>query len=292
MYVFETTIDGEEYFIVDTPGFEPDNKGEIFRQITEMLQKLQQNSIFGIWYLINNLNRQDGFDKEMVAWLLAFCGQSFCPNVTIVTTFWTGEGGMLRNQDVNLRQTLMFLAGSPSSPEYSLQDEVAQIVAISFKKVTELQQLVRNFMSFLLDINTIINYTAKRSQFVYETVKEKEDLIDPLIKRDLLEHAFDMKTRFIFASKASNVYNAVSSQYILPTLNMLPQLSRLDTDDELKSKLQELHRLRCRVRLETGALTKKMHEELKESLAEVTRDSARIFEDITSGNHEATEKNS
>ncbi|KAL3457249.1 hypothetical protein BJX64DRAFT_20688 [Aspergillus heterothallicus] len=104
--VFETTIDGEEYFIVDTPGFEPDNKGEIFRQITEMLQKLQQNSIFGIWYLINNMNRQDGFDKEMVAWLLAFCGQSFCPNVTIVTTFWTGEGGMLRNQNINLRQRL------------------------------------------------------------------------------------------------------------------------------------------------------------------------------------------
>jgi hypothetical protein len=71
-----------------------------------MLQQLQQNSIFGIWYLINNLTRQDGFDKEMVAWLLAFCGQSFCPNVTIVTTFWTGEGGMLRNQNENLRQRL------------------------------------------------------------------------------------------------------------------------------------------------------------------------------------------
>ncbi|CEL08472.1 hypothetical protein ASPCAL11622 [Aspergillus calidoustus] len=104
--VFDTTINGEEYFIVDTPGFEPGNKGEIFRQITEMLQQLQQNSIFGIWYLINNLTRQDGFDKEMVAWLLAFCGQSFCPNVTIVTTFWTGEGGMLRNQNENLRQRL------------------------------------------------------------------------------------------------------------------------------------------------------------------------------------------
>jgi hypothetical protein len=71
-----------------------------------MLQQLHRNSIFGIWYLINNLNRQDGFDKEMVAWLIAFCGQSFCPNLTIVTTFWTGEGGMLQNQNRNLRQRL------------------------------------------------------------------------------------------------------------------------------------------------------------------------------------------
>ncbi|KAB8229888.1 uncharacterized protein BDW43DRAFT_302834 [Aspergillus alliaceus] len=104
--IFDANINGEEYFIVDTPGFEPYNKGEIFRQITGMLQQLHQNSIFGIWYLINNLTRQDGFDQEMVAWLIAFCGQSFCPNVTIVTTFWTGEGGMLRNQNQNLQQRL------------------------------------------------------------------------------------------------------------------------------------------------------------------------------------------
>jgi hypothetical protein len=56
--------------------------------------------------LINNLIRQDGFDREMVAWLLAFYGQLFCPNVAVVTNFWTGEGAMLRNLNVNLRQRL------------------------------------------------------------------------------------------------------------------------------------------------------------------------------------------
>lgn len=35
-----------------------------------------------------------------------------------------------------------------------------------------------------------------------------------------------------------------------------------------------------------------MHEELKESLAEVTRDSARVFEDITSVDSDVTEQNS
>lgn len=77
------------------------------------------------------------------------------------------------------------LSAWDATDHYSLQEEVAQIVTTSFKKVTELQQLVRNFMSFLLNINIIISYTAKRSQFVYEAVKEKEDLIDPLIKRVL-----------------------------------------------------------------------------------------------------------
>lgn len=71
-----------------------------------MLQQLHENSVFGIWYLINNLTRQDAFDKEMVSWLIAFCGQSFCPSLTIVTTFWTGQGGMLRNQNQNLQQRL------------------------------------------------------------------------------------------------------------------------------------------------------------------------------------------
>ncbi|KAL4736541.1 hypothetical protein BDV11DRAFT_207544 [Aspergillus similis] len=84
----------------------------------------------------------------------------------------------LEASKATLEQTLAQLSAESESI-----DEVAQIVAMSFKKVTELQQLVRNFMSFLLEINTIISYTAKRSQFVYEAVREKEDLIDPLIKR-------------------------------------------------------------------------------------------------------------
>lgn len=69
-----------------------------------------------------------------------------------------------------------------------------------------------------------------------------------------------MKTRFIFASKASDVYNAVSRQHILPILDMLPQLDLLSqaTDGEIQAKLEELHDLRCRVCSETEALTKKV----------------------------------
>ncbi|KAJ6102317.1 hypothetical protein N7486_004744 [Penicillium sp. IBT 16267x] len=79
-----------------------------------------------------------------------------------------------------------------------------------------------------------------------------------------------MKTRFIFASKASDVYNAVSSQYIMPTLDVLPELGQpgKTTDHEIQAKIAELHILRC-----------KMHKELKETMEEVTRDSARVFEE-------------
>ncbi|KAL4982537.1 hypothetical protein BDW68DRAFT_182448 [Aspergillus falconensis] len=170
-------------------------------------------------------------------------------------------------------------------------EQVAKIVESSLKKVTELQGLVRNFTNFLFAINDIINLIAEDSEFVYGAVKTKEDLIDPGLKRDLLKHAFDMKTRFIFASKASNVYNEVSRQYIMPILNILPHLDLLKqaTDDEVLTKLEELHELRCRVRTETGSLTTKMHEELKESLAKETRVSAEIFEKIISGDQESTE---
>jgi hypothetical protein len=48
--------------------------------------------------------------------------------------------------------------------------------------VTELQQLIGNFMRFLLDISNIIDYTVKRSKRVYEAVGDKEGWADPLAK--------------------------------------------------------------------------------------------------------------
>jgi hypothetical protein len=66
-----------------------------------------------------------------------------------------------------------------------------------------------------------------------------------------------MKTRFIFASRASDVYNAVSSEYILPTLDELPNLSLLGekTDAEISAKIDELHGLRLRICSGTEKLT-------------------------------------
>lgn len=63
-----------------------------------------------------------------------------------------------------------------------------------------------------------------------------------------MKNTFDMKTRFIFASKAWDVYNAVSSQYIMPTLDVLPELGQpgKTTDHEIQAKIAELHILGAR----------------------------------------------
>lgn len=53
----------------------------------------------------------------------------------------------------------------------------------SINKVMELQELVKRFMNFLLDINRVINYTVKRSKRVYSGFKRKNGFVDPKIKR-------------------------------------------------------------------------------------------------------------
>jgi hypothetical protein len=69
-----------------------------------------------------------------------------------------------------------------------------------------------------------------------------------------------MKARFIFAAKASDVYNAVSRQFILPTLDILPGLGCMNQapDHEIRARIDELHKLRCSVSSETDNLTRKV----------------------------------
>ena len=73
-----------------------------------------------------------------------------------------------------------------------------------------------------------------------------------------------MKTRFIFASRASDVYNAVSNKYILPTLEKLPELSLLGekTDAEVRGKIGELHHLRVQACSGTEDLTTEVRSSL------------------------------
>jgi len=82
--------------------------------------------------------------------------------------------------------------------------------------------------------------------------------------QELLKHAFDMKTRFHFASRASKVYTAISTQYIIPIINKLPQLRRLEkgTDQEINEKLASLNKLR----IEIGDGTEKLAGKVSSSL--------------------------
>ncbi|KAL4767104.1 hypothetical protein BDW60DRAFT_227033 [Aspergillus nidulans var. acristatus] len=82
-----------------------------------------------------------------------------------------------------LQKTLVQLSAESQSI-----GEIAEIVQESFRKVTQLQQLVREFMSFLLNINEIIKYTVKNSRLVYGALKVKEDLVEPDVKLVFLIH--------------------------------------------------------------------------------------------------------
>lgn len=77
---------------------------------------------------------------------------------------------------------LEHLLNTSSTNHLLLQDYVAKIVERSINRVTELQQLIGNFMQFLLDISTIIDYTVKRSKLVYNTARDREGVTDPLVK--------------------------------------------------------------------------------------------------------------
>ena len=64
--------------------------------------------------------------------------------------------------------------------------------------------------------------------------------------QDLLRNVIDIATRFNFASRASEVYTAISAKYIIPTIDKLPQPRLPDegTDGEINSRLAALNTLR------------------------------------------------
>ncbi|KAL2830418.1 hypothetical protein BJY01DRAFT_254638 [Aspergillus pseudoustus] len=222
--------------------------------------------------------------------LVAVGAAAFVHYVTLKADLSSMEDAQAK-RDQEIREleeskTHLELALVQLSKESKSIDEVAKIVERSISRVTELQQLTQRFMGFLRDMNRIISYSVRRSKRVYSGFKKKDSFVDP----EIFKNAFDMKIRFIFASKASNVYNAVSSQYILPTLDVLPGLYCLNqaSDHEIQAKIDDLHKMRCRVSSETGFLTRKMHNELKESLVEVTRASSRAFEELLLKGQDAT----
>ncbi|KAL4910294.1 hypothetical protein BDW74DRAFT_144781 [Aspergillus multicolor] len=90
----------------------------------------------------------------------------------------------LEASKANLEMTLTKLSAESKSIK-----NVAKIIETSFEKVTELQQLVQNLMSFLGDINKIITTIVKDSKFVYDTAKDDEVSVDLGLKKELLENA-------------------------------------------------------------------------------------------------------
>ncbi|KAK5987128.1 hypothetical protein PT974_11246 [Cladobotryum mycophilum] len=161
------------------------------------------------------------------------------------------------------------------SSEKSFITEVTKIVQRAVRRLTELQSQIQTFMNFLEEIASIINRTLATSELVYETVEDTKSMMDSQIKQ--AEHAFEMTTRFTFASRASAIYNAVSARYIIPTIEQLPNLCLHDagTNSEVNEKLKQLNQIRNQVSHETLGL---MHTALKQDHMQIAKKACASFE--------------
>ncbi|EED11877.1 hypothetical protein TSTA_110570 [Talaromyces stipitatus ATCC 10500] len=168
------------------------------------------------------------------------------------------------------------------SSEKSSIAEVMEIVRTSVYHLTALQAQINSFMDFLKQISTIIDLTVNKSNFVYDIAEDTDGLIDTGIKKDLLDNAFDMRTRFHFVARASEIYKTISAQYIIPTIDKLPQLRLVDdgTDEEINSRLAALNTLRVEICLGAEEKTAKMHTDLKKDLRLIAQMSVVSFEPV------------
>jgi hypothetical protein len=96
----------------------------------------------------------------------------------------------------------------------------------------------------------------------------------------LLDNAFDIRTRFHFAARASKIYEVISAQYIIPTIDKLPQLRLVDdgTDEEINSRLAALNTMRVEICNGAEEQTAKMQTDLKNDLRMICQMSAVSFE--------------
>ncbi|KAJ0131304.1 putative Fumarylacetoacetate hydrolase domain-containing protein 2 like protein [Fusarium oxysporum f. sp. albedinis] len=142
------------------------------------------------------------------------------------------------------------------SSEKSSIAQVMKIVQDAVRHVSQLQSRIKSFMEFLEQIASIIDSTVETSEFVHDTAEDTDGMMDPAIKQDLLNNAFDMTTRLTFASRASEIYKTVSAQYIIPTIDGLPDLRLLEagTDSEINNRLVQLNEMRRDISLGTEQL--------------------------------------
>jgi hypothetical protein len=76
-----------------------------------------------------------------------------------------------------------------------------EIVKTSVRQLTVLQTEIKSFMHFLLQISAIIDQTVERSEPVYETAEDADDLMEPGIK-EVCKFRADWNSSNIFAGLA------------------------------------------------------------------------------------------
>lgn len=159
-------------------------------------------------------------------------------------------------------------------------DVLATIIKEALKDLKKLQSQIDNFMEFLIRIQKLIKTVTDNKDRVFRkdwTVKEREELlVDRSLKEDIERDALLIKNRFLFASKASAVYNEVSNLFVMPGVRWLSELNLnliSPSDDVIEEKLIEIGQWKTKLCEGAEKFITIRSEELRKELENLNRDS-------------------
>ncbi|KAL4756555.1 uncharacterized protein BDW70DRAFT_165889 [Aspergillus foveolatus] len=106
----KTVIEDRPYFIMDTPGFDPNAEEKTFLEIVRGIELIRPFArITGFLYLTCihiPQERFDDFDRKLIQFIGALSGAEYIPRVMFITTFWTatpGQAAAYRKRLVSLQ---------------------------------------------------------------------------------------------------------------------------------------------------------------------------------------------
>jgi len=106
--MFPTIIDGQRYILIDTPGFDDEERDdvEIFQEILNWFTTMTPYcDLAGILYVHDITHRRfNGSAKLNLEMLQALCGEQFYKNITIITTMWGENMHSTATQNAEKRQ--------------------------------------------------------------------------------------------------------------------------------------------------------------------------------------------
>ncbi|KAH8679532.1 hypothetical protein BGZ60DRAFT_561106 [Tricladium varicosporioides] len=187
----------------------------------------------------------------------------------------------LEQETSNLKSMLLQLSGEAKSIA-----EVGNVVRQALGQLSDLQLQIDIFMEFLMNIQTMIKEGTDRRDCVLKPgqskEERKEEWEDVELKKVILSESYVLKTQFLLASKASELYNEVSNMFVIPGINWLAanRLKDLSTsEDAVEKRVAEIEEWRTKICLGAENLTMKATE-LKESLDKLARDSTESFKRV------------
>ncbi|KAL2835555.1 hypothetical protein BJY01DRAFT_238737 [Aspergillus pseudoustus] len=128
--IVDTEINGNTYFIVDTPGFH-DEASQLgtFCDIAGVFDEIHGHAIIaGILFAtpINTFMRRPGtLEQNLYTWLTELCGETFFPNLTFVITFWESQFLVQRyNQRLKDRKETCY----PFGKKYVAGEETGELL--------------------------------------------------------------------------------------------------------------------------------------------------------------------